>query len=284
MGVVALSSDPTAKMPPIAPTPDATPPAPIAGDDRRPASKVSDYDFESVIWMLSVAIWGTALAGAAFPLILGICELAFGFSGPVGISDLAFLFPFGLLGGMVGGMLALTLSVPVAVFAGVVAWLSRINGRDVWFASLVGGWTGYFATHLILESFPMDFSHWVVIGLAVAVGQIGAGGLVIWARRRHEEMPVPIPAESEMRFGLRQLFGITTAVAILVALGEALRIDEWAHAPTSFAAAIQATIIAVAVAVRHFRQSPPGPENDVSREAPTPPAQTAESTLFHVKQ
>ena len=44
----------------------------------------------------------TALAGAAFPLILGICEIAFGFSGPVGISDLAFLFPFGLLGGMVG--------------------------------------------------------------------------------------------------------------------------------------------------------------------------------------
>ena len=114
---------------------------------------------------------GDGIAGEAFPLVLGLCELAFGFSGPLSISDGGYLFAFALLGGMVGGVLALALSVPVAVLAGAIAWLSRITARDVWFASLVGGWTGYFATHLILESFPMDFSHWIIIGLAVAVGR-----------------------------------------------------------------------------------------------------------------
>jgi hypothetical protein len=259
-------------MPPTSPQPEATLSTPVAGDARQLPAEFAEYDFEPVMGMLSLAMWGTALAGAAFPLILGIIEPAFGFSGPLSISDVAFLFPFALLGGMVGGALALTHSIPVASLASGIAWLSRITGRDVWFASLVGGWTGYFATHLVLESFPMDFSHWVVIGLAVAVGQIGAGGLVIWARRRREENPVPIPAESEMRFGLRQLFGITTAIAILVALGEALRIDEWAHAPTSFAATIQAAIIAIAAAVRHFRSRQPEPAKEVSREAPAPPA------------
>jgi hypothetical protein len=169
-------------------------------------------------------------------------------------------------------MLAFCVSLPVAMFAGAIAWLSRITARDVWFASLVGGWTGYFATHLMLESLRIDFWHWVAIGFAVAVGQIGAGGFVLWARRRQAVKPVLSQGESELRFGLRQLFGITTAVALLAAFSEAFKINQWAHAPTSFAAAIQATIIAIALAVRHARGPRPEPAKDVSREALTPPA------------
>lgn len=237
--------------------PDATPLAPKSADAPQRAAKVTDYDFISVAGMLSLAVLGTALAGGVFPLVLGLCELLFGFSGAIRISDGGYFFGFALVGGMVGGFLALQLSLPVAMFAGIVAWLSRITGRDVWFASLVGGWTGYFATHLMLESFPIDFSHWIVIGLAVAVGQIGAGGFVLWSRRTLEVNPVPAQGESELRFGLRQLFGITTAVALLAAFSQAFKINEWAHAPTSFAAAIQAAIIAIAAAVRHAQRQRP---------------------------
>jgi hypothetical protein len=259
-------------MPPSLPEPDSSPPTSIEVAARRRRGEGADYDFEPVIGMLSMAIFGTALAGAAFPLVLGLCELAFGFGGPLRIADGGFLFAFALLGGMVGGVLALFLSVPVALFAGVVAWLSRITERDVWFASLVGGWTGYFATHVVLESLPMDFSHWVVIGLAVTIGQIGAGGIILWARRTLELNPASSQGESEVRFGLRQLFGITTSIALLAAFSEALKINQWAHAPTTFAATIQAAVIAITVAALRSRRPQPTTAQGVSREAPTPPA------------
>lgn len=207
--------------------------------------------------MLGLAIIGTTLAGAAYPLVIGLCDLVFGMTNAVPIPDGGYLFAFALLGGLVGGGLAFCVSLPVAIFAGAIAWLSRITARDVWFASLVGGWTGYFATHLMLESLRIDFWHWVAIGLAVAMGQIGAGGFVVWARRTLEVKPVPSHGESELRFGLRQLFGITTSVALLAAFSEALKINQWAHAPTIFATAIQAAIIAIAAAVRHAQGQRP---------------------------
>jgi hypothetical protein len=59
---------------------------------------------------------------------------------------------------------------------------------------------------------------------------------------------------------------------LLAAFSQAFKINQWAHAPTSFAAAIQAVIIAIAMAVRHARGARPAPAQGVSREAPTPPA------------
>jgi hypothetical protein len=259
-------------MPPTISEPNAVPPARRPTLSLGPPAARGDYQFEPVVGMLGLAIVGTTLAGVAYPLVIGLVDLAFGMTSAVPTPDGGYLFAFALLGGMVGGLLAFCVSLPVAMFAGAIAWLSRITARDVWFASLVGGWTGYFATHLMLESLRIDFWHWVAIGLAVVVGQIGAGGFVIWTQRRQAVNPVPSDGESELRFGLRQLFGITTAVALLAAFSEALKINQWAHAPTSFAAAIQATIIAIALAVRHARGPQPEPAKDVSREAPTPPA------------
>jgi len=227
-----------------------------ATDATRRTSGAEAPSFESVVGMLSLAVVGTTLAGAAFPLILGVCIHAMRL-GSGWISDGGYFFSFVLLGGMIGGMLAFTVSLPVALLAGVIAWLSRISTRDVWFASLVGGWTGFFATHLVLEALPSEMSYLTITGIAVITGQLGAGGFICGfiarMRQKHGRSSAACDASPGVRIGLRQLFGITTSVALVAAFSQSLKENERAYASMGYAAVIQAAVIGIAIAVKARR-------------------------------
>jgi hypothetical protein len=205
--------------------------------------------------MLALALAGTALAGVAYPAVLSLVELVVGLGISSGGFDGGFHFAFALLGGMVGGMIALGLGLVVATFAGVIAWLSGISQRDVWFASLVGGWTGFFAAHMMFSSSPRHLHLPTLVALAVITGQIGAGGCVLATRKLGGVRLRPVDDQLESRIGLRQLFGITTAVAILAAVTQTFQGSGLTYAALGLAAVIQAGVIGLALAVARIREA-----------------------------
>jgi hypothetical protein len=224
-------------------------------DASPPRRYIEGGPFEAVVGMLALALTGTALAGIAYPAVLSLVDLIVG----LGISsrgfDGSFHVAFALLGGMVGGMIALALGIVVATFAGVIAWLSGITHRDVWFASLVGGWTGFFAAHMMFSSSPRAMHLPTIVALAVITGQIGAGGCVLAVRKLGGVRLRPVDDQSESRIGLRQLFGITTAVAILAAVSQTFQGSGLTYGALGLAAVIQAGVIGLALAVGRIREA-----------------------------
>jgi hypothetical protein len=214
----------------------------------------NQFSYGSLVGMLVLSVAGSTLAGMAFPAVLVIYELTIGVGDRLGRPEGGYLAAFVILGGLVGGMLALGVGALVATLAGAIAWLASIPTRSIWFASLIGGWTGFFAVHLILEALPRGKSHLTVIGLAVATGQAGAAALVVWvtqSRQVEDRDDEPAP---KARFGLRQIFGITTAVAVLIALGQAFDQGSAAFLTLGFAAAVQSSTISLATLVTVVRE------------------------------
>lgn len=198
------------------------------------------FDFTATVGMLSIAVGGTALAGGAFPIVMvaadAVGNLANGSSRPA--ADAVAII---ILGGMVGFMFALVLGFLLAIVALLVAWLCSLPAGTVWFESLVGGWAGFFATHGLLEGLQPNDAH-LLLGLAVGTGQLGAGGAVfLYCRRRRSANEAP----PEGRVGLRQLFGITTAIALLAALARGIELDSLVYSTLWLAVAIQSGLIAL---------------------------------------
>jgi hypothetical protein len=209
-------------------------------DATTPTAAGEPFDFTATVGMLSLAVGGTALAGGAFPIVMVIADAAGMLlksrAGPV--TDPAAII---ILGGMVGFMFALVVGFLLAIVALLVAWLCSLPAGTVWFESLVGGWAGFFATHALLLGVQQNDAL-VLLGLAVVTGQMGAGGAVFWYRR--QKRPASEPA-AEGRVGLRQLFGITTAIALLAALARGIELDSLVYSTLWLAVAIQSSLIAL---------------------------------------
>ena len=209
-------------------------------DVSTPTAAAEPFEFTATVGMLSLAVGGTALAGGAFPIVMVAADaagnLATGSSRPA--ADAVAII---ILGGMVGFMFALVVGFLLALVAMLVAWLCSLPAGTVWFESLVGGWAGVFATHGLLEGLQPNDAH-LLLGLAVVTGQLGAGGAVFLYRRQRRSANESAP---EGRVGLRQLFGITTAIALLAALARGIELDSLVYSTLWLAVAIQSSLIAL---------------------------------------
>lgn len=205
-----------------------------------PTAATEPFDLTATIGMLSLAVGGTALAGGAFPIVMVIADaVGLLFKAPSGpVTDAPAII---ILGGMVGFMFALAVGFLLGIIALLVAWLCSLPAGTVWFESLVGGWAGFFATHALLLSLAPDDAY-MLLGLAVLTGQLGAGGAVFLYRRRRRSANKATP---EGRVGLRQLFGITTAIALLAALARGIELDSLVYSTLWLAVAIQSSLIAL---------------------------------------
>lgn len=209
-------------------------------DAPEPTAAAYPFDLTRTVGMLSVATLGTAVAGGAFPVVMVVADAISSLL--VAPSDrLVDPAAIIILGGMVGFMLALTVGFLLAAVAVLVAWLSSLPAGTVWFESLVGGWAGFFTTHMVLDSLGLSNSR-LLLGLAVLTGQLGAGGAVFLVRRRKR---APDASTPEARVGLRQLFGITTAIALLAALARGIELDSLVYSTLWLAVAIQSALIAL---------------------------------------
>jgi hypothetical protein len=142
---------------------------------------------------------------------------------------------------MVGFVFALMIGFLLALIALLVAWLCSLPAGTVWFESLVGGWAGFFATHALLLGLEQKDAY-LLLGLAVVTGQLGAGGAVLLYRRQRRPANETAP---EGRVGLRQLFGITTSIALLAALARGIELDSLVYSTLWLAMAIQSGLIAL---------------------------------------
>ena len=233
---------------------DAPLPSRYAGITRRQGAWMSDastptaagepFDFTATVGMLSIAVGGTALAGGAFPIVMvaagAIGNVVNGSLRPIAglVVDAVAII---ILGGMVGFMIALVVGFLLGLIALLVAWLCSLPAGTVWFESLVGGWAGFFSTHTLLEGLQPNDSY-LLLGLAVVTGQLGAGGAVFLYRRQRRSANEAAP---EGRVGLRQLFGITTSIALLAALARGIELDSLVYSTLWLAVAIQSGLIAL---------------------------------------
>ena len=209
-------------------------------DASTPTAAAEPFDFAATTGMLSLAVGGTALAGSAFPIVMVIADaVGLLFKPPAGpVTDAPAII---ILGGMVGFVFALVAGFLLGIIALLVAWLCSLPAGTVWFESLVGGWAGFFATHaLLLNREPNDA--YLLLGLAILTGQLGAGGAVLLYRR--QQRPAH-EAAAEERVGLRQLFGITTAIALLAALAGGIELNSLVYSTLWLAVAIQSGVIAL---------------------------------------
>lgn len=210
-------------------------------DASTPTAAAEPFDFTATAGMLSIAVGGTALAGGVFPIVIVLADAVGKAAGgpPVSIVDASAALI--ILGGMVGFIFSLVVGFLLALIALLVAWLCSLPAGTVWFESLVGGWAGFFATHGLLEELQRNDAH-LLLGLAVVTGQLGAGGAVFQYRRQR---PPANEAASEGRVGLRQLFGITTSIALLAALARCIELDSLVYSTLWLAVAIQSGLIAL---------------------------------------
>ena len=208
------------------------------------------FDFDRTVGMLSVAVFGTAVAGGVFPVVLIVAESLVAEYSPLRGSlaeALGMAAATVIFGGMVGFMVALSIGFLISIVAAAIAWLCSLPPGTVWFESLVGGWAGFFSVHMLLDSgFP---NPWLCLGLAVLTGQLGAGGAVRQVQRRRESVrersEETEATEKNSKVGIRQLFGLTTAIAILAAIGSSIDVDSVVYSTLWLAVAIQAGVIAL---------------------------------------
>ena len=207
-------------------------------------------DWGSSWGMLALAVGGAGLAGGLYPLVLALVKLTLD-AGLGGSPDGAELAAFVLLGGMVGFCLALIVAINVAIFAALVGWTSGIASKSIWFASLIGGWSGFLATHMTLDVFPTS-NMWILVGLATVTGQVGSAWAV-WRYRRAHESPTAGAVPDDSRFGLRQMFGATTAVALLFASLRAFGASPDLMATVWLAIGLQAAMIGLGFFLNAWR-------------------------------
>ena len=230
-------------------------------DASTPTAAAEPFDFTATAGMLSLAVAGTALAGGAFPIVIVLADALFKAAGS---QPLSFVGPASeaaaliMLGWMVGFMFALVVGFLLAIIAMLVAWLCSLPAGTVWFESLVGGWAGFFATHSLLLGLEPTYAH-LLLGLGVVTGQLGAGGTVFLYRRRRRSANEAPP---EGRVGLRQLFGITTAIALLAALARGIELDSLVYSTLWLAVAIQSGLIALWYFWCARRPRPRAPEEE----------------------
>lgn len=197
---------------------------------------------------------GTAFAGGLFPSVVALIMIIFSPNGRrPAVGEVAGL----LLGGFPFGF-AYALAVALFVFPlmAMVQYLASLSRWRGLFAAAAGGWTGFAAVAIVGSTFrgnspfPIEL---LTLGLvAMLMGQVGAGRAAAKARRTQMASRWWHEPPGGSQFTLRQLMGLTAAVAILAAVFSALRLAPAMYVAIGIAAAFQcATVGAYLLISRH---------------------------------
>ena len=163
--------------------------------------------------ILGSAWCGTVIAGGFYPLFVGFVLWALaGF--PFSMELFEWFIP-PIAGLYYAGFVA----VPIVFMVRGLCAAFGINRPTLSVAPWVGGWTGFVCTYWLMGLNQLTASEAALMAVAVVFGQIGAA----WGARQmfvsyRRARPALDPTQQRMRFGLRQLLGLTTATCIAGAL------------------------------------------------------------------
>jgi hypothetical protein len=218
--------------------------APDAFDDSRKAP-----DNPGLLY--ATAALGTAVAGGLFPLAVAT------YSWPPtvtirGVShavDLGEALSFVFVASVAAFFFAAATALSIFPLVGVLDWLASLKRWRGVLVSCAGGWCGFASVATLTQQARSDGALSLSF-VAMAMGQLGAGMAVRLRNRRRRSMVEASPRNSE-QLPLRQLFGITTAVAIATAVLASLPIASHMLVAMALAATCQILVIAGYVLVRH---------------------------------
>jgi uncharacterized membrane protein len=201
---------------------------------------------------------GTALSGGLFPL--AIVVVGFGFallSGRGGTSgDLAGFAMSVVFGFLVGFLIFGAVALFIFPFVALLQWMAGLQRWRGILVSCAGGWCGFASVAATGPGGPHGPPMLFAFG-AMIMGQIGAGWAVRRVARPANWLRAADEPTTKVQMPLRQLFGITTAVAVAVAVLSALPLTSHTHAAMALAAALQGAIVTGYLLIRRLRQSAP---------------------------
>jgi hypothetical protein len=211
---------------------------------------------DGVAGLYVAAALGTAFAGGLFPTVvfLAIVSADFVAGGPQ-----AFLHDLDdaivvLLGGFFAGFfIAAAAALCIFPLVGVLDWVASLRRWRGMLVSCAGGWCG-FASIAALTQFARDEEPLILALGAMSMGQIGAGLMIRRLARRHASLDEEDASPKKSQLPLRQLFGITTAVAIAAAVLAALPVPSPTYSAMGLAAACQAAVVSGYLLVGRFRR------------------------------
>jgi hypothetical protein len=238
----------------------STPPVVPAAPPRAPTRQ------DELARLIFAGAAGTALAAATFPAVLlpwAWWADALGPPSPSG-DGLMVLFAW-----VFGTYLVATVAGAMACLLALAAWVVGLGGRRIWFASLVGGSTGFaFSWPALLVFQPESL---VQTAAATWWGQAGAA----WCASRTLRLAPPASDAAPpggSRFGLRQLFAATTAVCLAAAVLGSLQVTLRGYGLILAGIGLQLFAIGVAGTAAPWvrRLGAPFATDDVSRETSAP--------------
>lgn len=215
-------------------------------------------DRQSALNVFFHAMAGTMLAGALFPTAILVVVLPFSFKLP-GPSEVIGFLGFALAGGLFGGAFAFLAACVVFPFFALIQWLAGLHRWSVFVASCAGGWSGFTAVVVLLQA-PLSYDDEIALVAVLAagamtMGQLGAAWMAKRARRKNTTAPPPATPHRQ-QLPLRQLFGITTAVAVAIVVVSSLPLPPTAFTMLGAAAAAQVLLVGGFLAIRalHHRR------------------------------
>src|SRR5690606_36811337 len=124
---------------------------------------------------LAFAALGTGLAGGSYPLAAYLC-LAASSQWPIRSPSEFFALPLvAMLARIICGIAAFSVAVAGTSVAGLVMVIAGFQSVGVWYASLVGGYTGLLC---VARTTAVTSEPWYAI-LAIGLGQAGAAAGVL---------------------------------------------------------------------------------------------------------
>jgi hypothetical protein len=217
------------------------------------------------------AALGTAVAGGLFPLAIMLVVVASSLfaGGQLGLHDVSeMILP--LAGGFIIGFFVAGLTAfCIFPLVGVLDWVASLGRWRSMLVSCAGGWCGFASVTAITQGAPNDEGLALAFG-AMAMGQIGAGSMVRRLARSDASLNDEGGSPKKSQMPLRQLFGITTAVAIAAAVLAALPIMPQTYAAMAFAAASQAAFVAGYLLIRKVRRGESGDLHSIAPNADVP--------------
>jgi hypothetical protein len=211
---------------------------------------------------------GTVLAGGFFPIVIfAIVVAARMFSGRlVSLEQIVEATIALFIAFLTGCIFALLAAVCIFPLVGVLDWVASLQRWRRLLISCAGGWCG-FASVATLSGQRAEGMVYVLQFSAMALGQLGAALMIRRLLGREPRSLAGAFARSN-QVPLRQLFGITTAVALAAAVLTSLPIAPQTLTAMGFAAACQAFVAACYIIVRRASNEAPREHRaaDVPRE------------------
>jgi hypothetical protein len=233
---------------------------------RTPTCDFTSQDDGAAVYLAGLG--GTILAGGFFPIVIfAVIFAANMFSGrlvsfgQIGETMLAIFLAF-----FFGSVLALLAAICIFPLVGVLDWIASLQRWRRLLVSCAGGWCG-FASVATLAGQRAEGMIYILQFGAMALGQLGAA-IVIRRTCGRERRPLDEASANSNQVPLRQLFGITTAVALAAAVLTSLPIAPQTLTAMGFAAACQAFVAACYVIARRasIEAQSEHAASDVSRE------------------